>query len=261
VQCCGAIDDDVVRALADQQDELRGLVAGLDDVGLRAATRCEGWVVADVLLHLAQTNEAAVASVEGRLGDFRLGGVDGSSGVEDVDALADAAVAAESAGLTPTEIRDRWLRSADDQLAAFEGADPSARVLWVAGDLAARTLASTRLSETWIHTVDVASASGPPPPPTDRLWHVARLAWRTIPHAFARAGLDRPGPVAFELTSPGGEAWSFRPDDGDEPFTVVRGTAAALCEVAGQRADAADVGLSAEGPDADAVLALVRTFA
>jgi len=251
----------VVQALADQQDELRALVRDEDDSGLRLPTRCEGWTVADVLLHLAQTNEAAVASVEGRLGEFRLGGVDGSSGVDDVDALADAAVVAEAATLSPTQIRDRWLRSAHDQLAAFQAADAHARVLWVAGDMAARTLASTRLSETWIHSVDVASGLGADLPPTVRLWHIARLAWRTIPHAFARAGREPAGAVAFELTGPDGAHWSFRPDGAGEPLTVVRGSAAALCEVAGQRADAATVGLTAEGPDADAVLALVRTFA
>jgi hypothetical protein len=41
----------------------------------------------------------------------------------------------------------------------------------------------------------------------------------------------------------------------------VSGPAADLCAVAGRRAAAADTGLSAEGPDAEAVLRLVRTFA
>ena len=251
--------DDVIRALADQQAELRRLVSGRDDAGLLAPTRCEGWTAVDVLLHLAQTNEAAVASVEGRLGEFRLGGTDPST-AGDVDELADQAVAAER-DRPPTEIRDRWMASADAQVAAFEGCDPHDRVVWVAGEMAARTLATTRLSESWIHTVDVASAYGPLPEPTDRLWHVARLAWRTVPHAFARAGLDLHAPVAFELTAPDGGTWSFRPDEPSESLTVVRGSAAELCEVAGQRAEASDTALTAEGPDAAAVLSLVRTFA
>ncbi len=45
------------------------------------------------------------------------------------------------------------------------------------------------------------------------LWHVARLAWRTVPYAFARSGRDAPGPVAFELRAPSGEDWEFVPDD------------------------------------------------
>lgn len=251
---------DVVEALVAQQDELHALVADRDDEALARPTRCEGWSAADVLLHLAQTNEAAVASVAGRLEDFRLGGV-GGEGAADVDELADLAVAAERSG-APTALRDRWWVSAVAQAEAFRGSDPSARVLWVSGELAARSLATTRLSETWIHTVDVASAFGIVPAPTDRLWHVARLAWRTVPYAFERAGQPLAGPVAFELVAPDDSTWAFGLDDpAVPPATVLRGSAAALCEVAGQRADAADLDLSAEGPDAADVLALVRTFA
>ena len=64
--------------------------------------------------------------------------------------------------------------------------DLSTRVRWVAGDLSARTLATTRLAETWIHTGDIASAIGIEPVATDRLRLIARLAWRTLPYAFDR---------------------------------------------------------------------------
>jgi uncharacterized protein (TIGR03084 family) len=134
-----------------------------------------------------------------------------------------------------------------------------AQVPWVAGLLAARTLASTRLSETWIHTGDVAFGLGVELEPTDRLWHVARLAWRTVPYAFQRAGEPLEGPVAFHLEAPDGSTWDFVPDE--QPVTVVRGSAIDLCRVAGQRADAADTGLIAYGADPNTVLRLVRTFA
>ena len=45
--------------------ELDGLVRDLDPAGLTTPSRCPGWSVADVLLHLAQSNEMAVASVTG----------------------------------------------------------------------------------------------------------------------------------------------------------------------------------------------------
>ena len=47
----------------------------------------------------------------------------------------------------------------------------------------------------------------------------------------------------------------------DDAATVLRGPVHELLEVAAQRADAADTSLTAEGPDAAGVLALVRTFA
>ena len=214
-----------------------------------------------MLLHLAQTNEAAVASVAGRLEDFRLGGV-GGEGAADVDELADLAVAAERSA-APTAVGGGGWARAVAQADACGGGAPGARVLGVWGGLAAPSLGSTRLSETWIHTVDVASAFGVVPEPTDRLWHVARLAWRTVPYAFERAGRALHGPVAFELVAPDGSPWTFGLDGEGSvpPATVVRGSAAALCEVAGQRVDAADTDLTADGPDAADVLALVRTFA
>lgn len=252
--------DDVVGALAGQQAELAAVISGRTEAELGQPTRCPGWTATDVLLHLAQTNEAAVASVEGRLEGFDLGGAGATRDYGDVDDLADAAVAAER-HLPPAAVRERWALSATAQLEAFRAADPHNRVQWVAGTMAARTLASTRLSESWIHTVDVASAFGVVPAPTDRLWHVARLAWRTVPYAFARAGRELHGPVSFHLVAPDGGQWRFDPPEGAPARTVVRGAAADLCEVAGQRADAGTTSLTAEGPDATDVLALVRTFA
>lgn len=122
-----------------------------------------------------------------------------------------------------------------------------------------RTLAVTRLAECWIHAGDVGSAVGALAATDRRLFHIARLAWRTVPYAFARAGLSLSGPVAFVLSGPSGEEWSFGSDD--PPATVIRGSALELCLVAGRRLEPGDTSLSGDGPDADAVLALVRTYA
>ena len=120
------------------------------------------------------------------------------------------------------DARDRWLASADAQAAAFAACDGTARVRWVAGDLAARTLATTRLTETWIHTVDVAVAFGPAPAATDRLWHTARLAWRTVPYALGQQGIDAAGPVAFVLEAPDGATWTFGEPAAGQPMPRVR---------------------------------------
>ena len=248
---------DIVNALRDQQAELAAIVNGADDAALSRPSRCAGWTVADVLLHLAQTNEMSVASLEQRLGEYIDTVAAGLDAGQSVDDWAGAMVDKERGNAT--DARNRFLRSAAAQRDAFGAIEPSTRVQWVAGQLAARTLASTRLAETWIHTLDVAVAFGPLPEPTVRLRHIARLAWRTLPYAFARAGRTLHGPVAFELTGPDGSVWSFGADD--EPLTVIRGSAFDLCNVAGQRAIGSDTDLAGTGPDADEVLALVRTFA
>ena len=138
-------------------------------------------------------------------------------------------------------------------------ADPHRRVDWVAGQVSTRTLATTRLAECWIHTGDVADALGVAQEPTDRLEHIARLAWRTLPYAFARDGRQLSGPVSFDLRAPGGGRWHFVPDTA--PATVIEGDGAELCLVAARRVAAVDTSLRGSGPDADAVLELVRTYA
>jgi uncharacterized protein (TIGR03084 family) len=248
--------DEVVVALRDELDALDSLVSGLDGSDWRRPSACPGWSVADVLVHLAQTNEVATASVEGRAGEvFALWG-DGADEAT-VDELAGAAVETSSRRSGP-EVHEWWRRTADDMVAAFEATDPQSRVQWVVGEMAARTLCTTRLAETWIHSTDVAHGLDVVVEPTDRLWHIARLVHRTIPYAFARAGRSAPGRVRFDLTGPDGESWTF--GDADAP-TVVTGPAHELCRVAGQRADAADTTLVATGPDGQSVLELVRTFA
>ena len=250
-------DDAVIAALAEQQAELAGLLVGLDDESWQRPSPCEGWTVADVVLHLAQTNELAVASVHGNFVDgvARLAGDGPTSSVDDGAAL----MVARERGRPGPVVRDRWQASADELHEVLAGSDPGRRVTWVAGELSVRTLASTRLAETWIHTGDVAVALGVELAPSDRLWHVARLAWRTLPYAFGRAGRELAGQVAFALRAPSGAAWDFVPEG--ESVTVVRGDAVELCLVAGRRVDPDDTGLGGDGPDAGAVLELVRTYA
>lgn len=249
--------DDPVDALAAQQEELLSIVGDLDEADLLRPSRCDGWTVADVLLHLAQTNEMATASAQGRLREYFEATASGVPSGGSIDDMAGALVDAERG--TPTASRDRYQHSADAQVAAFRAVDPAERVQWVAGDMAARTLATTRLTETWIHTVDVAVAFGPEPEPTDRLWHTSRLVWRTVPYAVGQAGREIRGPVAFELDAPDGAVWAFGMDA--EPTTVIRGAALDVCTVAGQRAVAGQTGLTGTGPDADVVLTVMRTFA
>ena len=129
----------------------------------------------------------------------------------------------------------------------------------MAGELAAITLATTRLAETWIHTGDVAAGLGRDLIPGGWLRPIARLAWRTLPYAFTRAGQTLSGPVALALTAPDGATWEFTPEG--PPATTVSGPALDFCLLAARRIPPSDTTLVATGPDAAAVLELVRTFA
>jgi uncharacterized protein (TIGR03084 family) len=249
----------VLADLRAQHDELAAMLHGLDTEAWAAPTPCEGWDVADVVLHLAQTDELALASVQDRFADALDELTRGLAAATGVDEGADAMVRAQR-GQPHQELHDRWEAGAAALRAALAGCDLSTPVTWVAGRLTARTLATTRLAEAWIHGVDIATAVGLEIAPTDRLRHIARLAWRTLPYAFANAGRELSAPIAFELTGPAGDTWTFAPDD-DDAATVIRGDALDLCLVAGRRADPATTSLRGDGPDTDAVLELVRTYA
>lgn len=250
--------DEMIAALGEQQDELSHLLAEVDDAGWQRPSRCAGWTVADVVLHLAQTNELAVGSARGRFFEAVEELSFGTRGATSVDDAAAVTVDRDRGG-PPQVIHDRWLASVDALREALLATDPHERVTWVAGELSVLTLTTTRLAETWIHTGDVASAFGNAPESQRRLRHIARLAWRTLPYAFAQAGRELRGPVAFELTGPDDEPWDFTPDSA--PVTTIRGDGLELCLVAARRADPTTTSLTGEGPDARAVLELVRTYA
>jgi uncharacterized protein (TIGR03084 family) len=251
----GAVMVEVCSALGEQHAELWGLIGRLDDERWHLPSRCVGWDVADVVLHMAQTDEAALASLDGRFGEATVAELGASATVDDTAAWA----VEHERGAPGAEIARRWRSAADQVRARLASDDPHRRVQWVAGELSTVTLATTRLAECWIHTGDVADALGADIVAGDRLRHIARLAWRTLPYAFARAGRELRGPVAFRLQGPDGDRWSFEPEV--EPSTVVEGDGVELCLVAARRVDPAGTTLRATGPDAAAVLELVRTYA
>ena len=63
----------------------------------------------------------------------------------------------------------------------------------------------------------------------------------------------------MSLAAPDGTTWDFTPDG--PAATTVTGPALDFCLVAARRMPSSDTALTATGPDADAVLELVRTFA
>jgi uncharacterized protein (TIGR03083 family) len=118
----------ILSALDEQHSELAALLDALDDAGWQQPTRCEGWTVADVVLHLAQTDELALASAQGRFAerlDVLAAGLDGRGNVDD----GAAAIVAQEGGLPNAALVERWRSGAAalrDELAA---GGPRRRVL------------------------------------------------------------------------------------------------------------------------------------
>ena len=94
--------------------------------------------------------------------------------------------------------------------------------------------------------------------PSDRLWHIARLAWRTDPLRLPARGPRAPWPRRVQAHRPERRAWDFGEDDAP---TTIAGAGHDLCRVASRRIPVSATDLTWEGPDGEAVLALIRTWA
>ena len=122
--------DELLADLGDQHAELWSLLDGLAPAGWAAPSPCEGWDVADVVLHLHQTDELALASLRGDLADsieaFMRPGDDA------VDAAAAASVARRTRRRPAPRSAREWRASAAALRDAARG-DRSERAAAVGG--------------------------------------------------------------------------------------------------------------------------------
>jgi uncharacterized protein (TIGR03084 family) len=240
--------------LAAEQDRLEGILGGLDEARWTSQSGAAGWTIADVVLHLAQSEESVMATVSG--GDLRagLGSVQGGG---TVDERVAELVRAER-GAAPEVVFARWQRARRAALEALRAADPDRPLRWVAAPVKPATLATTRLAEHWAHGLDITGPLRIDFPDTGRLRHVAWLAHRTLPYSMTLAG-EQPARVRCELTAPdGASVWEFGLPDAD---SAIAGTAGAFCRVAAHRLSPAASGLAVSGPHGATALRLLRTYA
>lgn len=238
--------------LAAEYDRLDGIFAGLSAADWASPSAAVGWRVVDVLLHLAQTEEVVVATVTGSPARPSATAAQGSISV---DEAMDRWVAAERAG--PEVVYPRWQEARHRSVEVLRAADPDKASPWASAPLRPATLATTRLAEHWAHTLDITGPLSIPYPDTVRLWHIARLAHRTLPYAFALAG-EQPGPVRAELTGPDNTTWRFGPADAP---SVISGPAGAFCRVGARRLAPEESGLTTTGPHGPVALQLLRNYA
>ena len=235
-----------------EQDRLEAILDALDDNEWDAPSAAAGWTVCDVVLHLAQTEEAVVASAATASSDAR-GAFDRNAAT--LDEAMDQLVRAERAA--PDVVFARWRTARRAAVDALQHADPQQPLRWAAAPLKPKTLATTRLAEHWAHGLDITGPLGIPFPDTDRLRHVAWLAYGSLPYAFTVAGQDVHD-VFCELTAPDGKTWSYGSPSAD---SAIKGSAGAFCRVGAQRLPPDESGLVTSGPHGDAALRVLRNYA
>lgn len=233
-----------------EEERLEGILAALDHQSWLHPSAAPGWSVADVVLHLAQSEEMVVASARSFVSDLR----EGISG-ETLDQIMGAMVEAERD--EPEKVFERWRAARRSTLELLSEADPSSRIAWATNPLSPATLATTRLAEHWAHALDIAEPFGIHLEDTARLRHVAWLGHRTLPYAFSLAGVT-PVDVRCELTGPVDERWEFGPESAR---SWVSGPAGDFCRVGAQRLTPDRSRLETSGPDGERALRLLRNYA
>ena len=239
--------------LAAESAVTRALVAGLDEPGWRTPTPAAGWDIADQIGHLAYFDEAAVRSAV-HPGEFRA----------ELAVQADEGVDADT---NAARYRDRtgaqmlaWFESARaGLLTTFANLDPRLRLPWFGPPMSAASSLTARLMETWAHTQDIADALGATREPTDRLRHVAHIGVGARAFSYAVHGQTPPQtPILVELTGPGGDLWTWGPEDAADRVT---GQALDFCLLVTQRRHRDDLTLVIEGPAATEWMSIAQAFA
>ena len=251
---------DVAAVLADLEAEsavLDALVAQLPAADWGGATPSPGWSIAHQIGHLAWTDDAviqAAAAANGDAAGFAALAASLQSGAVTIDGAA-----AKLAALPPGVLLEQWRDGRRRVAASLRAVTGGARLPWFGPPMAATSMATARIMETWAHGQDIVDALGATREPTDRLRHIAHLAVRTRNFAFKANRLPVPeSEFRVELTGPSGDTWVWGPEDAADRVT---GTGGDFCLLATRRRHRDDLSLTAQGTGADQWLDIVQAFA
>ncbi|NNC75081.1 MAG: maleylpyruvate isomerase family mycothiol-dependent enzyme [Acidimicrobiia bacterium] len=252
---------EILSDLVAEQQALDQFLQRANDRHWKLPTPAEGWSVLDQVSHLAHVDSFAAEVIEG--GQAVLA----AAKVTDIDEWTARGVAMGK-GRRHQEIVEWWRAGRASLVDALSRREAKDRIPWVLGPMSARAFATLRLMETWAHGLDLKDAlvdylkigeeEDDPYADTPRIRHVAWLAHRMLPFAFADAGEEFPeSGIRVELVGPKFSRWVYGSEDTDQ---VIKGHAGEFCRVAVQRLEADETGLKTEGDSAETALGLLRAY-
>ncbi|MCW2777566.1 MAG: wyosine base formation [Frankiales bacterium] len=249
-----AVHQQVLGDLADESADLLGLLERLEPGSWTTPTPAEGWSVHDQVTHLAHFDDAARLALQDP-DAFRAE----RDALLEVGAAFPDVLAERYRGMSAVAALD-WLRTARAALLEVLGSTaPGTRMPWYGPDMGVTSCVTARLMETWAHGQDVADAVGVERVPTDRLRSVADLGVRTRAFAFALHGRPVPEePVHVALTGPGGDVWTWGPEEAPDRVT---GPALDFCLLVVQRRHLRELDLVVVGPVATAWTEVAQAYA
>jgi uncharacterized protein (TIGR03084 family) len=244
----------VVADLSAESDELDALVAPLPPDRWADPTPAPGWTIAHQIGHLLWTDRVALTAVTDEAGFAEALEAAQADPAGFVDAAAE-----EFAALAPPQLLADWRATRERLHEALLAVPDGHKLPWFGPPMSAASMATARLMETWAHGLDVADALGVKRPPTERLKSIAHIGVRTRDYAFVINNLTPPSePFLVELRGPGGDTWSWGPQDAAQRIT---GSAEDFCFLVTQRRPLSSLDIAAHGPDAQRWLGIAQAFA
>jgi uncharacterized protein (TIGR03083 family) len=230
-----------------QRHRFLGLLEALSDDDWRAPSRCEGWTVQDVAIHLEGVNRFWHLSITAGLAG------EPTRFLADFDPKATPAAMVDAVGSPPPADTLAGLAASSEALCdAVAGLDDdqwSALAELPAGHLPIRLLVHHALWDCWVHERDVALPLGlPVAEEADEVMACLRFSAALGPAFAVDKGLSTPAALVLETTDPDGcvlvevtdhvavsdRSAADRPVDG--ATVVVRDTAVNLVEALSARA-------------------------
>jgi uncharacterized protein (TIGR03084 family) len=243
---------DVIADLQAEYAAADKLLSALSPDQWSLATPAPGWDVASQVVHLGMFDRRAMWSM-----------VDPDRFIADRDALMArgtiTAIEQAEHQRAPHDLLQWWRDGSADIVRAAHNTDLSAKCQWYGPPMAAMSMLTARLMETWAHVHDIADAVGISVEPTNRLKHVAHIGVRARPFAYAVNKREMPTDgVYVALRGPEGDVWTW----GDESsLNRITGDALGFCQVVTQRRHVNDGGLTIEGDAAREWMSIAQAFA
>ena len=243
--------EEILADLKAEQEALDRFLSTLSEEQWDLPSPAEGWTLRDSVSHIAHIDEVAVLLLRGDNTPLeeaaRVGFGFTRMGVQ------------KGRAVNPSKVLSWWREMRSVMMEELSKCDPKKRIPWFAMPMGARAFATARLMETWAHGLDCFDAVGAVSEDTDRLRHIALLAYMARPYAYQVNGLQFPGtPLRLELVLPSGTPWSQGEETAKER---IRGLASEFCRVAVRRRHWKDMSLEIEGDEAKRFIEIVQTYA